>query len=104
MNIEETLEQRGQEYGSFKNQSSMSQMMENVVRSMGNFESLEFYQQEAIKMMLHKIARICNGNPYYLDSWRDIIGYCQLALDLTSEHPRATDIKVEKYDVNDLQN
>jgi len=35
-------------------------------------------QQEAIDMILHKIARIVNGNPNYKDSWTDIIGYATL--------------------------
>ena len=39
------------------------------------------YMQEALDMIQHKIARILNGDPYYEDSWVDIIGYAQLALD-----------------------
>ncbi len=32
-------------------------------------------------MIAHKLARICNGDPDYGDSWRDIAGYATLVAD-----------------------
>jgi len=32
-------------------------------------------------MILHKIARIVNGDPDYTDSWHDIAGYAKLVED-----------------------
>ena len=32
-------------------------------------------------MIAHKIGRILNGDPNYLDSWIDIVGYAQLIVD-----------------------
>jgi hypothetical protein len=32
-------------------------------------------------MILHKIARIVNGDPNWSDSWRDIAGYATLVAD-----------------------
>ena len=29
-------------------------------------------------MVAHKIGRILNGDPNYIDSWHDIIGYTRL--------------------------
>ena len=38
-------------------------------------------------MMQHKIGRILNGDPAYLDSWVDIVGYTQLVVnELESQH------------------
>lgn len=35
-------------------------------------------QKEALEMVAHKIGRIVNGDPGYLDSWHDMIGYTRL--------------------------
>jgi hypothetical protein len=32
-------------------------------------------------MIMHKIARIMNGDPNYRDSWVDIAGYAQIVAD-----------------------
>jgi hypothetical protein len=39
---------------------------------------LSVSQREALEMILHKIARILNGDPNFKDSWTDIIGYARL--------------------------
>ena len=31
-------------------------------------------------MIAHKMGRIVNGDPYYDDSWVDIVGYAQLVI------------------------
>ena len=36
---------------------------------------------ESLEMVQHKIGRIVNGDPTYLDSWVDIVGYTQLVID-----------------------
>ena len=35
---------------------------------------------EAFDMVAVKIARICSGDPNNVDHWKDISGYCTLAL------------------------
>ena len=35
-------------------------------------------QREALEMTAHKIGRILNGDPNYIDSWHDISGYVRL--------------------------
>ena len=35
---------------------------------------------EAMEMILHKIARIFNGDEIYIDNWADIAGYATLAV------------------------
>jgi hypothetical protein len=44
-------------------------------------------QREALDMIVHKIGRIINGDPNYIDSWQDIIGYAQLVKDRLESAP-----------------
>ena len=44
-------------------------------------KSLAPDQQEALDMICHKMARIVNGDPDYVDSWVDIAGYAMLVAD-----------------------
>ena len=38
-------------------------------------------QWEALEMIVHKMARIVNGNPGKVDHWVDIAGYAKLIAD-----------------------
>ena len=81
--IDAILAQRGNRYGEFKEHARITQAMKDAMKteSMGNYCSLPDYMKEALEMVCHKIGRIVNGDPYYDDSWIDIIGYTQLVLD-----------------------
>ena len=46
-----------------------------------NWDNLDFDQKESLEMIVHKIARILNGDPNYDDSWIDIGGYSKLVAD-----------------------
>jgi hypothetical protein len=37
--------------------------------------------KQALSTIADKIARILNGDPYYVDNWHDIIGYAKLIED-----------------------
>ena len=80
MNIDQILEQRAQQYGDFVSQAGVSLALKMVLRK--NLEArnkvLHPDQQEALEMILHKVARIVNGDPNYVDSWDDISGYALL--------------------------
>ena len=81
--VNEILDQRGERYGSFKGQAQISQQLKASLRS---FEArrgcdLDPDQREALEMIMHKIARIINGDPNYVDSWVDIAGYATLVAD-----------------------
>jgi hypothetical protein len=43
-----------------------------------DFKYLASDQKEALDMIVHKIARILNGNPNVHDHWHDIAGYATL--------------------------
>lgn len=81
MNTKETLMKRGNEYGEFSLQAEMSQSMESVLRSGPGWKKMNPAQKEAAKMIVHKLARLANGNPHSFDGWHDIQGYAKLAED-----------------------
>ncbi len=82
--VDDTLKQRGTRYGEFKNHANLStNLKDKVFGHQAAFGSSQMskVQQEAMSMILHKIARIANGDPNYIDSWTDIAGYAQLVVD-----------------------
>lgn len=78
MKIEHILSERGNNYGDFRDQAIISQSFKHIIAEFG--EDLSTSQREALEMIVHKIARILNGNPNYKDSWVDIVGYAQLVV------------------------
>lgn len=92
--IAETLQQRGQQYGSFAVNASISQGLKDIARNSPAWWKLDSYQREAIEMNLHKLSRILTGDPKYVDSWRDIVGYHQLVVDELRQDELATDAVV----------
>ena len=77
-NIDQTLQQRGSTYGSFEYNADTTQALKRIIQTHPNYNQLRSFQKEAIDMTFHKIARIINGDPNYIDSWHDIIGYVSL--------------------------
>lgn len=84
--ITAVLTERGKRYGSFKENANISQRLCEIIREHGDLresygqEPLTNYQQEALEMIAHKMARIISGDAYYDDNWIDISGYAQLGL------------------------
>lgn len=77
-NIDKILEERGKRYGSFLDHASITQDLKHVMHSTPQWGDLDCDMQEALDMIQHKIGRILNGDPLYIDSWVDIIGYAML--------------------------
>jgi hypothetical protein len=77
-NINETLENRGSKYGSFKNNANTTQFLKECFRTHPSWPMMSRSQRESLDMIAHKIARILNGDPDYDDSWVDIAGYATL--------------------------
>ena len=76
--INDVLDARGNNYGEFHNHAAISQELSDVMANGNSWPKLSPAQREALQMIQHKIARILNGDPSYLDSWVDIIGYAEL--------------------------
>lgn len=93
--IRSILEERGKRYGSFEDHALISQALRGVTLTHSDGRLLmKPFQKEAIDMILHKIARILNGDPDYIDSWADIGGYAQLVVDILEKN-KANDVRSE---------
>ncbi|WP_395143677.1 DUF6378 domain-containing protein [Moraxella atlantae] len=79
--IDDILKERGNNYGSFYSNALISQALKHTIKHGSTYNELSYCQKEALDMIVHKIARIVNGDNTYLDSWIDIIGYSQLVID-----------------------
>lgn len=78
--IENTLKERGSNYGKFDEHARISQEIKEALYSGCNWDILTPSQKEALEMVAHKIGRIVNGDPDYVDSWVDISGYITLVV------------------------
>ncbi len=78
MDIEETLKERAENYGEFKEQADMSQRLKLIMAETDNWNRLSYDQKEALEMIAMKISRILTGNFNHLNSWHDIEGYARL--------------------------
>ena len=89
--IDDTLDQRGTEYGTFKDQAEVQQILKNAFRAALALKDTDLNhfstsQLAAIDMIIVKFARMINGNPNNIDSWHDIAGYAELiAKELSGE-------------------
>lgn len=81
MEIEQILEERGSRYGDFGSQAIITQNIKAAMRHSPNWAKLPNDMKEALEMMALKIGRILNGDPMWIDSWTDAVGYAQLVVD-----------------------
>ena len=77
------LAERTKHYGEFLPIAEASQELKSCVNHFIYDRDLKLQpdQTEALDMICHKIARIINGDPDYIDSWDDIAGYASLVAD-----------------------
>ena len=83
--IKEILNDRKKKYGIFKGHAQITQNLKSIMRESPNWCRLSTAKKEALEMTVHKIGRILNGDPFYKDSWDDIIGYITLITDDPAE-------------------
>ena len=76
--IDDTLTERGSRYGEFNEHASVTQAIKVAMSLGNNWLCLDDDMKEALEMVAHKVGRILNGDPDYIDSWTDIIGYARL--------------------------
>lgn len=96
MSINSTLNERGERYGDFRTQATLSQTLSYVWRNHyyqvhgKDPANLPPFINEGVEMIFHKLARIANGDPLFADSYTDIAGYAQLIVDGLRSYPGAT--------------
>ncbi|ADV47060.1 hypothetical protein [Nitratifractor salsuginis] len=79
--IDEILTERGKRYGAFDKHAAVTQSLKDTMKFYPGWRELSPSQKEALEMIAHKIGRIINGDPDYIDSWDDIAGYAKLVAD-----------------------
>ena len=90
------LNERGNNYGSFASHAAITQQLKSVMVDTPKWRELNCSQKETLEMVVHKIGRILNGNPNYIDSWKDIVGYAQLVVDELQTTEGASDVRLVK--------
>jgi len=92
-NIDDTLKERGTRYGEFIDHSEITQSLKDALHSGAKWNYLDDDMKECLEMVAHKIGRIINGDPNYIDSWTDIIGYTRLVEKrLITDHATAEEL------------
>ena len=81
MDTNDIIKERTITHGDFSNVANVASGFKKTLRLGVNYKNFTDVQKECLDMILHKIARICSGDPNYVDHWRDIIGYTQLVVD-----------------------
>jgi hypothetical protein len=79
--LRQILTERGESHGSLMGHARICQRMKDQMREVEGWNRLSADQRESLDMVMHKIARILNGNPDVVDHWIDIAGYSQLVAD-----------------------
>lgn len=85
--IDATLTERGNRYGSFTEHARITQAIKAAMADSPNWQALAPDQRESLEMIAHKAGRILNGDPDYHDSWHDIVGYTKLVADRLAGGP-----------------
>lgn len=100
-NVRSVLNERGQTYGAFKDNAKIAQQLKTIWWESPGCKRLEESPakdsvNEGMEMILHKIARMCNGDATFIDSIKDIIGYGTLITDVLSKTEGSSDAFVIK--------
>lgn len=78
--INEVLAEREKTYGEFPECADLAQNLKAIMIDSIYGSKLANYQALALEMIALKIARILNGDPNHIDSWRDISGFATLVV------------------------
>lgn len=78
--VDKVLDARALTYGSFEENAKTAQTLNLVLHRQEGWYHLSFVQREALEMIMHKVSRLVNGDPTYLDTVVDIAGYTELML------------------------
>lgn len=76
--IEDTIKERTKTCGKFRAITQTAYDLKFTLRQGDKFTRMPPYMWEGLEMIAHKMARIVQGDPFYIDHWRDIQGYARL--------------------------
>lgn len=98
---QDVLSQRGGTHGDFEVGAQVAQYLKGIMHSSPRWQTMSSAQREALENVTGKLARILTGDPDFLDHYRDIIGYTQLAMDSTAKYATASDVQVTRIYPNE---
>jgi hypothetical protein len=83
MAVDKVVDERAITYGKFEELAEVSQRFKDSLHYflITRNKYLAPDQQEAMELIITKLARIINGNSDYADNWKDIAGYATLVAD-----------------------
>lgn len=99
--INNTLNERGERYGKFKDVAGTTQQLMAIVECGTNYEHLNAEQKTSLFMICNKMARIVNGDFNFIESWHDILGYAKLIENELMQTDGATSSRVVYQVVKD---
>lgn len=67
-------------HGHYAVSAELAQKLKKLVRDDSNAWRRTPAQNEALDMILFKVARIVTGDPNHVDHWRDVAGYAELVM------------------------
>jgi hypothetical protein len=76
--VAETIAVRDARYGGFGNVAATDYDLKAVMHSKPGWARLTPSMKCSLDMIMHKMARIIEGDPNYADNWHDIAGYATL--------------------------
>ncbi len=91
MAIQETIIERTNTHGEFKDQASIIWRTLAIWERSPNWVKLPPFMKEAMHMTLHKYGRVMVGDFEFVDHWHDVVGYNQLVVDRLPLTPRLQD-------------
>ena len=92
--INNTLNERGERYGKFKDVASTTYALQEILRDAKSYKHMSYDQVIALDMICNKMARIVNGDPNYIANWHDIAGYSTLIENSLMTTEGATNAKI----------
>ena len=101
----EILDQREVSYGTYHTGANLTQALYGILMKHYNdvhtiegekTKPLPPFITESIHMICGKLSRAVNGDPFFIDSWRDISGYATLVAETLNNVDGATDVQVQR--------
>ena len=83
MSVDKILDDRHDTYGTFRDLAEIAVDLRNVLLAHLIYKKARLPAdcEEALTHICTKMARVVNGDPSHVDSWRDIAGYATLVAD-----------------------
>lgn len=85
VDLANTLQQRGNRYGTIESNAHFIQEMMRLTLEFDKNNQLSDVHLECLHMIYHKIGRMVNGDCWYSDNAHDIGGYAKLLEDYIND-------------------